>query len=331
MAALTRAQIKDFVRVALGQLDSYKLTDSTMNTIVNFGIRRVQQDLMGVGIKFFTKQTTFSGNTVALPTDVMNLNNAFINIKAGTQQILQIDLATGNSGANHTISFTPLYGWAWIINVQDGGTVSVSITEGTADYTNNMIIYADFGVTTGAALVSALNASEVFRRHFGQAICSGTTSTVVDTAIVDHAVGATTGIPHTAVELTPEDFAKVADNTYLSPSGTQPYFKRSTGLRGNQVLEFLPLSITHGIIHYYPLLPDLTSDSSTSGLPPEFEEMLIQGVTIKSLDIIKNMPDSVANTDSYALRIQNIQADYDALLARHKQNTIELKTQNTRV
>jgi len=321
--ALTRLQIKDYVRAKLSELDSGKVKSAMLDVDINLAIRKVQKDLVSLGIKQFTKTATLTGsnNVAAVPTDMLSTPNAIIDITVdsvkatvdtaftGDNNDFTITAATaGTSGNNIRVVFAAA-GVAGAVAVTGAGT---SISPYTITY------YCGSESPLASAVKASIEASSAAMALIAIAYKTGNTgagaiSTGTDlTYILTGGVG--DGNNYSAKELSIEDYNKVNQNTFLIPTATEPAYNRRGDSSGLQKLYFLP-SMTSATINYYYRFADLSADASTNPLPDEYEELVLMDVMAKTYESLKQIAESQNKAVEYETKVKEIETKYRNALA----------------
>jgi len=314
--ALTRSQARDYIRAICGEQDFANLKDTLVNQFINFGIRQVQNDLINLGMKVFTKQKTLgtsSGSVVAVPSDCLALPNAIIDIKAstgtrsyGTQAftIGSVTITVLEPGASEwTITFTNDTGYTTpAVTAFDISAKTVTIKMKTA-------------VTTGTQLSTLATTDPVLSTYlsFSYSITTAITLNSSSVAVATTNEGTGTGW-QPAEECSIEDWNRLSTNTYLAPTTTNIIYKRNGDYNGSGTIEFLPSSVTYAYIYYYYKLADLSSDSSSLPFPDEYEELLLTAVAIKCYSRLKFMAGVSEKAQEYLTKLQSLNNDYKNLL-----------------
>lgn len=318
--ALTRLQIKDYVRAKLSELDSGKVKSAMLDVDINLAIRKVQKDLVSLGIKQFTKTAYLTGSIVSVPTDMLSAPNAIIDIKAsaGTKNYFETAIATTNADIKVTAkepgsvtNTTPIY---FAVSCTSGATLAVTTTIGTTIVIN---VIANGTSHTGLEIIALINADIIASKYITASLKTGSTGV----GIFNRSVGSTqltsgTGTGwYAAKELTVEDYNRVTSNTFLNPTTTEPGYNRKGDSSGSNIIEFLPVNITYSMINYYYRFADLSSDASTNPLPDEYEELVLMDVMAKTYESLKQIAESQNKAVEYETKVKEIETKYRNALA----------------
>ena len=321
--ALNRIQIKDFVRVYVREIDQLELQDEVLNTWINFGLRQIQQDLISIGLDYYTTMGIYDDSIIPLPPNAINTNNAIIDVKAsnGTRAIWSVAPGTG------TISTSFIETGAsggWLISLENGAP-NVSITVNVAG--KSVSIKYKTASSTNQDVVDALNNSLTFRRFFTQATTTNGAALVTATQVLFSVTEGTGGVLTKAKELSIEEYNERQDSTYEAPSETNYQFVKYTTVAGNRVIEFAPATVKHSVVWYYYQLSDLVSDQSVTGLPAEYEQMIVYYVASKILEMIIKTA-TPEQKIQYEQRLKGMQLSYEEMLGR-KDRDIKKKQELT--
>lgn len=325
MANLTQTQIRSLVRSYVNEDDFAELKDAFMNQLINHSIRKVQQDLINLGMKVFIKQTSLTGSVVACPSDLLNLPNAIIDIKASTGERGGGTIST--SGTGGTITITPIEPGTtlWTINWSTGSTLTLDIDP----YAQTIGVQYISATSTNVQLVAALNANAIYRAYFLEATSNA--SNVLNPASQSSTIAAGTGTGwYPAIEVSIERWNRDSTNTYLAPTATNIIYKRNGDYNGAQILEFRPNTVTYSYIYYYYRLADLTSDSDVSPIPSEYEELLIIDVCIKCYHRLKQLEGVQEKTMEYDRKMSALINDYAELLKGRTIDKLRIKSETVK-
>ncbi len=331
--SLTRTQTRDYVRSKLSELDNKAVTDLMLNADINFSQRKVQKDLLALGIKSFIKEAYNDNYIFTVPSDLMEIPNSIIDLQCSTAT--PNSQSTSFTGANNDLTFT--------LREPNGYPVEITITEGTAvavtyawDSTNSQ---HDFTVTlvstttTGSVLLAALQADVEFDNLVHSALKTGETGvgtiTLSESTVIT--VTGSTGGWYPADEVTVENFNRISSNTYLAPSATKPVYVRKGDVDGAKIIEIRPFSVLKSKLTYYYTLADLSADATAIGLPQDYEELFLTYLISKTYESLKQIAESkekqleYANKlkefeDKYALSLQSIAGEKIRLQSADKNN-----------
>ena len=320
MTELTRLQISELVRASLDDKD--KLEPILLAQFIKHSHLKVQQDLMNIGIKAFTKSTILSGAIASCPSDMLKAPNSIIDVRAsvgtrannggyifsGGQTITITVLEPGDLTWTFSLSSSASYPTGSVISFDiNAKTVSIGILNAT---------------TTIANLTTLFSTNLFLKNYFSAAFTGSGVVTLVGGSTNTGGTGSSTGWKP-AREYSIEDFNRLSENTYLTPTSTAPAYKRNGDLEAGQVLEFLPGSVTYSKIQYYYLLTEMTADSSTSGLG-EFEELLITDVTAKCYEKLKLLSNSQEKIADYERKRREVEKSYIGLLESRRADKLKL-------
>lgn len=114
-----------------------------------------------------------------------------------------------------------------------------------------------------------------------------------------------------AYEIDVKSFQEQLENTYLAPTLAKPAFMRLANK-----LFIAPYSVESAIAYYYKAVTDLSSDSSTTEIPLEFEDFIIKKVVLDIDDILGKSQDKEAAQRSLE---KDIQATYEKFLGKQNE------------
>ena len=321
MANLTRLQSRDYVRSKLSELDSQKVTDLMLNVDCNFALRKVQRDLMALGIKQFTKTSylTSSGSVTAVPTDLLSIPNSIIDMKASTGTKNSFSTNIGTTNADITVTSrepgsvsnaTPIY---FSVSCTGGATLAVTVTVGA---TILIDVVANGTSHTGSNIIALINADSIASQYIVASTKTGSTGAGVfdRSAASTQLTGGTGTAWYPAKELSIEDFNRVSNNTYQVPSATDPAYCKMGGASGEQLIYFLPVTVTYMKIHHYYQLADFSADTTTNPLPAEYEELFLMDLLRKTYETLSRMAESQNKAVEYESKVKDLEAKYMTML-----------------
>lgn len=333
MGILTRLQICDLVKATLDDKD--KLEPLVMNQFVINSHRRVQLDLMSLGVKTFTKTSilTCAPGFVACPSDMIALQDAIIDVRATTGARADFSIITvGSQTITITLLEPGINGNSTTIGIYDDLSSSppTIIEQPSTTGLKNFTLYFNNGVTTLAQWASVFTTNLYLKQYYsiattGAAGAVNIASLPIASGHPSHGTG-NDFIP--AREYSIEDFARLSSNTFTSPGVNWITYKRVGDLNGAQQLFFNPPSVKYCELTYYYLLPEMSSDSTTSAFPPEYEELLIIDVTAKCYEKLKMMDFSPAKQAEYKSKQEQLETSYKRLFderIRDKQRLLSEK------
>lgn len=314
MANLTRKEIRDLVRDLVGQQDHAIIRDGVLDQMINNSIWKVQQDLIALNLKTFTKQVLLEGNVVAVPSDMLAIPNAIIEVKGASGTAGGTSIVVGG-----TISVSQLAigeGNDWTITWSGSGGGTLAITSFDPSARTLTISYNSTGGsgTTATQMVAYLTTHVQFRTYFnaptvisgGATVCSITGTTVVSS-------GTGTGF-YPAEEVSVEDFNRQSYNTFLTPTETNIVYLRTGNYDGDSVIQFQPLTIKYAYIYYHYRLPALASDTDAHSFPIEYEELLLVDIQTKCYSRLKFLEGVNEKSIEYDKKLQMVRDNYKMLL-----------------
>jgi hypothetical protein len=278
---LTLSGIEAYVRAECGELDGGNVDSEQIKRYVNFEQLKVQNELFQIGFKYFTKTAVNTGATFTEPTDLLQVPNSIINLRAsaGTVRAFKTISYTGPTGnLTHTYKQPGTGGNSVSISC-DGGTYATPSAGTISCLFVGGVFYLEFasGVMTASAIATLFNADPVYSQYF---TCSTTTSSAVIVPSAGTAgllaSGAGTNY-YPADEVSLEDFVRIESNAYKAPASTSPKYRRIGNANG-KIIQVLPATTTYTEIEYYYRLADLSATTDTLKVPAEVEELVILGV-----------------------------------------------------
>lgn len=310
--ALTRTQIKDYIRSKLTELDNKVVTDGMLNIDVNLALRKVQRDLMTLGIKQFTKTAYLTTAYNAVPSDMLSLPNAIVDMKCGTGARATIAkvIGTATGGdltATITMRETGTAGNGWAIYFTNDATPQVVVGTST-----KQVVIAFTSTTTTVEALQALITADSLLNTWMTVTLSGATGAITlgQEPMVATTVDGTGTAFTPARELSIEDWNRVSNNTYLIPSSTEPAYVRKGDGSGNPYIHILPSSVTFSSMEYLYQLADFATDASTNPLPPEYEEFLLMDMLTKTYTTLKQQALSQEKAVEYETKIKELEGKY---------------------
>lgn len=309
--ALTRTQIKDYIRSKLTELDNKVVTDGMLNIDVNLALRKVQRDIMSLGIKQFTKTAYITGAYSAVPTDMLAVPNSIIDMRCGVGVRATIAGTFGTAtGGNVTATIlmreTGTAGNGWGITFTTGASATVTTDVGAKTVTVTVVSTT----TTVSALQAILTADSMLNNYMTITLSGATGAMTVSTSTLLTTASGTGAGHYPARELSIEDYNRVNSNTYLIPSITEPAFVRKGDSAGSQYISILPDTIDFATMEYRYKLADFSTDASTNPLPEEYEELLLMDMLTKTYTTLKQQALSQDKTVEYETKIKELEGKY---------------------
>lgn len=340
MAKLTLTQIRDYVRSITGVMDSDIINTVTLNEDINLAQRKIQVDLLELGIKQFTKYKVSEGAFVIVPTDMIFHPNAIIDIEAsdGTKATVNLaDIFIGGQNIQIT-SLEPGSVWNnFEISLFNSGTTPepsvLSYTVGL-DPAVNIQIGALATPTTVTKLLNLFATHQLLKNLFTIINAAPLTDTLV--LLSGPGTGANvllsngTGNSWRPVEeRSIERFNRIKNSSFQAGTALEPVYRRLGDNTANQTLEFFPRTILLNKIYYYYLLPDLVADTDISGLPTELEELLLIDAQRRIYIYMKERTKMMEQIQDYETKIASLSKRYqDSLLTsmqdKQRNETMEL-------
>jgi len=324
--AMTRANIRDFAKLMVGEYGYDKLKEAVINQFINLSLRKVQQDLMKLGVKTFVKEAHLSGFIASLPEDAMAMPNAVVDVKASVSSKSSAILIIGNvvAQARFTVA-TPGANNQWTIEITNGVALAISVL----NYTSRILtITINTGVTTVQQLLDLLNTNLIFRKHFEElTLLNGVGVELAVTTPSTNTNNVTGDGWQPVTEVSIEDFDEIDKNTYKVPTPTNIIYKRDSFLFSSPTLTFKPNTVLYSNVMYYYRLPDLTTDSDTSNLPEEYEELLLLDVARKCCLRVSSLESSLEKKQAYNSQVSELKVSYDQLLEQRAEDKARLLTE----
>lgn len=313
MANLTQKQIRDLVRDMVGEQDHASLRDPVMNQMINNSIWKVQLDLIALGLKTFTKQSYLSGNVVSVPSDMLTIPNAIIEVKGASGTIGGTAVTMTGAGATFYVSAIEVgTGHDWSIYFTTGTSVAL-----TSLNPNTKVAYIQYisATTTAQQLLDFLNANVLFRSFFRAITTTGTLAGLVNIGTGENVIpeGSGTGY-YPAEEVSIEDFNRQPQNTFLTPTESNIVYVRYGNYNGDSVIQFLPTTIREAYLYYHYRLPALSADSDAHDFPIEYEELLLVDVALRCYSRLKFMAGIQEKVAEYDRKIQMVKNNYKELI-----------------
>ena len=307
---LTRAGIKAYIRTIVGEFDSNRINEDTLNADINLTQRNIQMNTLEIGgVKQYTKIAYGSQNIVELPSDLLFHPNAIIDVEASTGTRGGSSVNTGNGSIVFLLSEPTTDAWG-VTFQNESATDSVTVSPSTKIVT----IFYQTGVSTVTTILAVLNASMLFRQYFIEATGSTTgTGVITLNTTVALSAGVGTGWKY-AEEKSIREFNRVK-NRQFQASEAEPFYRRLGDAISNQVMEFTPSTITFSKVYYHYLLADLTSDTETLKLPPELEELALIDLQRRVYIYLNKQQNTAEQNADYMQKLQSIDKKYSDGLA----------------
>lgn len=131
--------------------------------------------------------------------------------------------------------------------------------------------------------------------------------------------GSTSGI---AREVAEQNLQEKLSNTYTAPTLKQGSFTR---IDNNVILA--PSTITTATVHFLKVVTDLSSDSDTTEIPPEFEGFILKKVLIELDDILGKLDSKASAMQQLGMDIQKAYQEYNnrqMITSEKKNNASEI-------
>jgi len=315
---LTRTQQKDYIRSIVGEFDSKRINDTTLNADINFAQRKIQLDTLEIGgIKQYTKQAFNNGYISAVPSDMLFHPNAIIDIEASTggKSFINGSFFTNSIVITAREPGTSMNGW--VVTFTNGSSISTPYLYDYSLSGKTISIFIKSGTTTMNELI-ALATSNLILKELFVFTSSATTDTVTlsgGTPLSCTLADGTGAGWYYAEEVSIEEFNRTKRNTYQAGTSTEPKYRRLGDSIPNQNIEFYPTTIKHSKIYYHYLLADLTADTDTTSLPAELEELLLIELQRRVYIYLKQQNNSAEQNADYVQKLQNLDQKYQNGLA----------------
>lgn len=119
------------------------------------------------------------------------------------------------------------------------------------------------------------------------------------------------GASSIAYEVDRKNFQEQLLNPYLTSTESKPIFMRLANF-----IWLMPSTISDAIAYYYKAVADLSSDSASTEIPLEFEELVIKKVVLEIEAILGKIQDKVLATQQLE---KDIQATYEKYIGKQAQ------------
>lgn len=313
MAKLTRLQIKDYIRSLVGEFDSDRINSSTLDEDINLAQRKIQMDMLELGIKQFTKTVYNTGAYQTVPSDIIFHPNAIIDVEAssGVRAAGTINFTASKS---LTISFLEpgTGGNTWELNFTDDAAYTTPAVISYNIASKTLVIKYKSGTTTMADLTSLFSTNIILKSLF--TVTASGTGAVTQNETKATLTGGSGNAWKPADERTIERFNRVKNNSYKTGTVDEPIYRRLGDGTPSQILEFYPTSIVYTKIYYYYLLADLTADTDYSGLPIEIEELLLVEIQRRVYIYLKKQAETEEQAVNYQRIIGSLSKKYTDML-----------------
>lgn len=290
---MTRKTAKEYARIKVKGLKEEAIYDTFLNVELDLSRRKVQKDIMSVDLKRFNRIAFKTGSIFALPTDLMEVPDAIIDVKASTGT--RAAVTTAFSGANNDMTLTWLEPGTGgnltdVIAMNDGQSSGILIT-----YSFNTTGIPFFLVSfapgaTASSIITAINADPVMNQYVSAENASGNTGAgtiTLGVSMVFTTSGGTGSGWVTADETSMDNLSRMAGITLLAPSANFPKFAQKGSTDGTAVLEFMPKSVTYAMINYKYWLADLSADTDELGIYKGGEELVLLDLISKCYGLLK--------------------------------------------
>lgn len=329
MTNLTRGQAKSYVRSKCKNLKSDSLTDNMLNVELDLAQSKVLNDTYDFGVSLYQKISYQSGYRFQLPTDIMPIPNALIDVLASTGE--KASVTTAFTGTHNDMVFTARNPGT----SQNGFVIRFVETSGIAQSpgilfyssVNQIDITVEKTVTLASSVITAFNASPLVNDLFSVALASGNngTGTIDYTGANNSNVLANgTGSGYVAADewtITQDN----RDDGYINTAtATYPKFVIEGDPNGLRVLRFKPTTIVYSKLIYRFSIPNMSADTDSLSIPSLYQELVLLEVIAKAFKFL-NMDMEFKNTVAeYQSKMQE--------LAKKYQDSLAFKTQeNNRV
>jgi len=112
-------------------------------------------------------------------------------------------------------------------------------------------------------------------------------------------------------------FLELIRNSYLTPTMKQPAFTRMSNM-----LYISPSTVDTATAHYYKALADLTTDTSTAGVPIAFEEFIVKRALIGVDEQLKKLNDKEEKISQLSKDIASTFQSLNAGISMDKTETV---------
>jgi hypothetical protein len=289
----TRKQIKEYVRVKAAHLKNDAVVNTFLDVEINLSVTKVQKDVMAAGLKKYTKQVFGVGSAVAAPSDMQDVPNAIIDVKASIGG--RASCTTAFSGANNDITFTMNEpgtdgNIADVIAMVDGLGAGTNITVTyNSDGTLDQILIEFAPGATSLSIITAVNIHPVASLIITAANAAGNNGTgtiTLGVGVTFSTTGGTLQGFYPCDEIDVDHYNRIMDVSMITPSQTQPKYMLAGTTTTAMYLQFLPKSITYVLIFYKYWVADMTADTDTLAIGKGFEELVLLDVLSKVFGLL---------------------------------------------
>ena len=325
----TLAQIESYVKSKVGENDHQKVYPALLRADINFAVLKVQQDLIAIGARFMDKIVYNAGNIFNAPSDLLAIPNAIEAIFASTgEKASDTGVTFGDPGEYMQIyAVNPGTEWnGWEITLEDTGALGTPVFDFGAQ---TVTLSINGGTSTGTQIINALNNDTLFAEYFLATVDNGSAVSAEQNYTFSLSGGTGSGWV-ICRDLSTKQFGTVKGNFYQEPDDDAPCFLRHGGLTGNQRIKLLPETVKYSLTYCYYRLPEMTASTDETGIPSEYEELVLLYSVARTYETLRMMEDSAERRLEYQAKREEYEALYDkkmrldTLEDRRKQSSDQL-------
>lgn len=305
---------ESYLRNKAKELDEEGVSSEIIKKDINYAQWKVQQDIIPLGLSTFTKVAYLTGNTSAVPDDLLATSDAIEYIYASTGSVVSVDT---DYGSNADLTFTTREPGVSVRVEYEFQTPLGAVTHTIpTDVSPYYVIHVNLssGVSTGLLAKQYLEADYRAMELISVALASGSDGTgTISSAPPDQFILDGEGSRWRKCKA-----VSIADANNLNEPGREDYFGKATANKpqfvrqGNasavQTLRFFPEDITSAKMWYYYRFPEMVEDTDTLTIPNEFEELVTLAALTKVYETLNRMTEEKKEKVKY----QTLVAEYES-------------------
>lgn len=315
----TYKQLQDYAKAGIAEYNDKNYPLLLLKDDINRAYQKVQRDIRPLAVKSFTKEAISSGAIFAVPSDLSNDPNSIIDVmasNAGTRGYVTIDYTVPTADLTFTAK-EPGTTNIHIVTTGGSGTGKVATTCVYTTYWTITVQFENDDLTCNEIL-ALVNADPVA----GNLVTVSTTTGSVKPAQGESKTGtvsAGTGANwYQADEWSIKQFNQLQSDSYRAGTTLEPKWCLKGDGSGSRMLYMYPNTITYTKLHYYYVVAELSSDSDTSAIPSEFEELLLIEILKRGYSRLGDVARQTAQANEYNLKVKELFEKYGVELTNTK-------------
>ena len=336
MADITLLHGKQYVRAKVKELKADELHDVMLTIDFNLAVDKVQQDLIDIGIKQWTKTAYLTGPICSAPTDLMPIPNAIRDMK--TSGGVKATLSTNLTGTHNDITYTAREPGTPgnsinIIYLDSTALSNLTVVTNYASSPKTITVYFDSGLPadeiSASLVVAAINADVLASTLVSAALKTSNDGTGAIIAMSSTALSGGSGSgwkPADEIDIIKKN--RIDGDYIQQPTLNFPKYcligdSATTPVRK---IEFLPKTITYSIIEYWYSIAEMTADTDYINIPHQYRDFVYMEVIRKAYETLEMTSKRDNMALMYAAKLNELEKKYQKSLSATVQEKMRLES-----